>query len=260
MREFVQNPELVMLLVLENLLVIAAAAWCFLCQSRWNRDRRQDYDILEMMNQYYEQDLEASKSRYEQISMIKHDMRNTLLVLYNLMREEKLEEARSFLGEQVERIDKIYQIVKTDNHLVNAILNQKLSEAKEKGMEVRCVILTSFQGIENKDICNLFGNLLDNAIEANEGAAKGAWLELILEGDKQELEIICRNSIWERIGMIQNQLPKTKKDRRFHGFGVRIIREIVEKYHGSVSYLQGERELEASVILKRKVEGNELQI
>ena len=83
----------------------------------------------------------------------------------------------------MKRIDKLYQIVKTDNSFVNAILNQKLSEAKERGIDVKCVILTSFHGIDNKDICNLFGNLLDNAIEANEKQKNGAWLEFILEGD-----------------------------------------------------------------------------
>lgn len=258
MEELLQNAELVIFLVLENLFVINIIVWCFVWQNKRNQNKRQDYDILEMMNEYYEQDLNASKNRYEQISMIKHDMRNTLLILDNLVREERTEEARRFLGEQVERIDKIYQIVKTDNHLVNAILNQKLSEAKEKGIDVRCVILTSFQGIENKDICNLFGNLLDNAIEANEKAAGDRWLEFILEGDKQELEIICRNSTQKNVEVWKNQLPETKKDKRFHGYGVRIIREIVEKYEGEVSYISGEREIEASVKLKRKVESHEL--
>lgn len=258
MRELLQNAELMLWLVLENLLVINIIVWCFVWQNRRNQNKKQDYDILEMMNQYYEQDLNASKNRYDQISMIKHDMRNTLLVLDNLVREERTEEARHFLGEQVERIDKIYQIVKTDNHLVNAILNQKLSEAKEKGIDVRCVILTSFQGIENKDICNLFGNLLDNAIEANEKVASDAWLELIMEGDKQELEIICRNSTQGDLEIRQNQLPATKKDKRFHGYGVRIIREIVERYQGEVSYISGDKEIEASVTLKRKVELHEL--
>ena len=258
MRELLQNAELIIWLVLENLLVINIIVWCFVWQNRRNQNKKQDYDILEMMNQYYEQDLNASKNRYDQISMMKHDMRNTLLVLDNLVREERTEEARHFLGEQVERIDKIYQVVKTDNHLVNAILNQKLSEAKEKGIDVRCVILTSFQGIENKDICNLFGNLLDNAIEANEKVTNDAWLELILEGDKQEMEIICRNSTQGNLEIRQNQLPATRKDKRFHGYGVRIIREIVEKYQGEVSYISGDKEIEASVTLKRKVESHGL--
>lgn len=259
MQELLQNPNLVLWVVLENLFVISVIGWCFVWQNRKNQNKKQDYDILEMMNQYYEQDLEASKSRYEQIRMIKHDMRNVLLVLDQLLREERTAEARQLLDSQIERIDKLYQIVNTDNHLVNAILNQKLSEAKEKGIEVRCVILTTFAGIENKDICNLFGNLLDNAIEANEKRA-GAWLELICEGDEKELELICRNSTEKELKIKNNELPVTRKDRRFHGYGVRIIRETVERYHGRVTYLSGDGEIEAVVTLKRRADQDGLSI
>lgn len=254
MIELLQYPELILFIVLENLVVINIIGWCFLGQSRGKQNKKQDHDILEMMNQYYEQSIEASKERYDQISMIKHDMRNTLLVVDNLVEEKRIMEAHQFLSEQVERIDTIYQIVKTDNNFVNAILNQKLSEAKQKGIDVRCVILTSFQGIENKDICNLFGNLLDNAIEANEEVENGAWLELILEGDNKELEIICRNSTSGGVNIRQNHLPPTRKDRRWHGYGTRIIGEIAERYQGGILYNAREREIEASVRLKRKEE------
>lgn len=260
MQELLQNPDLVCLVVLENLLIISVIAWSFVWQNRKKLNQKQDYDILEMMNQYYEQDLEASKSRYEQISMMKHDMRNMLLVLDQLLLEERAEEARKLLDSHIERIDKLYQIVKTDNHLVNAILNQKLSEAKEKGMEVRCVILTTFAGIENKDICNLFGNLLDNAIEANEKRTDTAWLELICEGDEKELELICRNSTEKDLRIRNNELPMTRKDRRFHGYGVRIIQETVERYHGRITYVSGDGEIEALVTLKRKAEKDGLSI
>ncbi len=254
MRELLQNSDLIGWIVLENLMLISLVGWSFLWQGRRIRNKKQDYEILEMMNQYYEQDLNASKERYDQISMIKHDMRNTLLVIENLLNDGCVEEAQRFLGEQVKRIDKLYQIVKTDNSFVNAILNQKLSEAKERGIDVKCVILTSFHGIDNKDICNLFGNLLDNAIEANEKQKNGAWLEFILEGDKKELEITCRNSTTDCVELRQNHLPITKKDRRWHGYGTRIIKEIVERYQGEVFYTAGVREIEASVRLRRNEE------
>lgn len=252
MRELLLQPGLVGWIALENLLLINIIGWSFLWMSRKRRDKKQDYEILEMMNQYYEQDMLASKERYDQISMIKHDMRNTLLVVDQLVAENRAQEAHQYLKEQTVQLDKLYQVVKTDNSFVNAILNQKLSEAKAKEIDVKCVILTSFQGIDNKDICNLFGNLLDNAIEANEGAGSGAWLELILEGDQRELEIICRNSTAHGVELRQNHLPITKKDRRWHGYGTRIIKEIVKRYQGEVSYTADGREVEASVRLERK--------
>lgn len=252
MGEMLQHPEWVMFLVLENLILLNLIIWFFFFQMIRNRENKPDYEILEMLNQYYEQNMYDVKQRYDQISMIKHDMRNTLLVVENLMREKRLSEAESFLNEQVERIDSIYQIVKTDNNFVNAILNQKLSEARDKGIEVRCAVLTSFQGIENRDLCSLFGNLLDNAIEANEGIKGSRYLELVLEGDADELEVICRNSTEGEVNVTRNRLPRTKKDRRWHGYGTRIMREIAEKYKGELVYRSEEKELEATVRLVRR--------
>lgn len=251
MEEILRRPEWVMFLVLENLILLNLVIWFFFFQTRRNKENKPDYEILEMLNQYYEQNMYDVKQRYDQISMIKHDMRNTLLVVENLIGEERLKEAAFFLNEQVERIDSIYQTVKTDNSFVNAILNQKLSEARDKGIEVRCAVLTSFQGIENRDLCSLFGNLLDNAIEANEGIDGCRYLELVLEGDRDGLEIICRNSTEREVAVTGNRLPQTKKDRRWHGYGTRIIREIAEKYGGELVYRSADKELEATVRLKR---------
>ncbi len=245
----------ILFLLLENLFLLAGLFWYFLLWQGKGREKKQDYEILEMMNQYYRQNLDAVKERYDQISMIKHDMRNMLLVMDQLLEKGCVEEARQFLSEQVERIDHIYQLVKTDNVFVNAILNQKLSEAKEKGIEARCCILTSFQGIGDRDICNLFGNLLDNAIEANEKVAGERYLELILEGDEESLEILCRNSTEGKVRVRQNHLPATGKAGDFHGYGSRIIREIVERYQGTVSFVSEGREVEALVCLKRRNHG-----
>ena len=98
----------------------------------------------------------------------------------------------------------------------------------------------------------------DRTIRSRIGLSKeGAFLEE-LEGDKRELEIICRNSTGNNVEVRQNHLPVTKKDRRFHGYGTRIIREIVEKYQGEILYTSDDREIEASVRLKRNVKTNEL--
>lgn len=243
--------EEILFVLLENLVLFGLLLWYFLLLHGRRQEKKQDYEILEMMNQYYKQNLDAVKERYDQISMIKHDMRNWMLVLDNLLEKGCTEEARRLLGEQVEQIDRIYQLVKTDNPFVNAILNQKLSEAKEKGIEVRCCILTSFGGIVDRDICNLFGNLLDNAIEANEKVTGERYLELILEGDEDNLEILCRNSAAENVRVRQNHLPATRKAGDFHGYGSRIIRDTVERYQGRVSFAAGDREVEVVIYLKR---------
>lgn len=251
--EWYQDSRLVFAVVIENLVLLAAVMGCFLIYAGRNKTRKtnEEYELLDMLNQYYRQSADHVKKSYDQINMLKHDMRNLLLVTANLIRQNHLKEAEELLEEKLHQIDRIYKLVDTDNEYANAILNQKLSEAKDADMEVRCVILTTFAGIGNQDICSLFGNLLDNAIEANEGNSHKPWLEILVEGDDDALEIICRNSIYKSLRMDSNRRFLTTKDSGDHGYGSRIIRETAEKYGGEVAYHAGEHELEAAVHLKR---------
>lgn len=251
--EWYQDSRLVFAAVLENLALLAAAMCCFLLYIRRNRARKtnEEYELLDMLNRYYSQSADNVKKSYDQINMLKHDMRNLLLVTANLIEQDQPGEAARLLEEKIHQIDKIYRLVDTDSEYANAILNQKLSEAGAAGIEARCVILTTFAGIGNQDICSLFGNLLDNAIEANEGNSDTPWLEIVVEGDEDALEIICRNSIYKSLRIDRNSRFLTTKASGKHGYGSRIIRETAEKYGGEVAYHAGERELEVVVHLKR---------
>lgn len=252
--EWYQNSRLVLAAVIENLILLVAVMSCFLLYIRRSRTQKTDeeYELLDMLNRYYSQSADHVKRSYDQINMLKHDMRNLLLVTANLIRQGRPDEAEKLLDEKLHQIDRIYKLVDTDNEYASAILNQKLSEAKDADMEVRCVILTTFAGIGNQDICSIFGNLLDNAIEANEGNRDRPWLEVVVEGDGDTLEIICRNSIYKSLRYDGRKRLLTTKAFGEHGYGGRIIRETAEKYGGEVTYHAGEQELEAAVRLKRR--------
>ncbi len=251
--EWYQDGRLILAVAMENMALLAAAMCCFLIYLWKNRSRKTDeeYELLDMLNRYYSQSAVNVKRSYDQINMLRHDMRNLLLVAANLIRQGQAHEAGALLEEKLHQIDRIYKLVDTDNEYANAILNQKLSEARAAGMEARCVILTSFAGIGNQDICSLFGNLLDNAIEANEGNGDAPWLEVLVEGEEGAVEIICRNSICRSLQFDRDRRPLSGKRRRGHGYGSRILREIAEKYRGEVLYHAGGRELEVTVHLER---------
>lgn len=253
--EWYQNSRLIFAIAIENMVLFGAAMCCFLLYAGRSRRRKTDeeYELLEMLNRYYRQSADHVKKSYDQINILKHDMRNLLLVTANLIDRDRQDEAKQLLEEKLHQIDKIYKIVDTDNEYANAILNQKLSEARDADMEARCVVLTSFAGIGNQDICSLLGNLLDNAIEANEGNDSEPWLEVVVEGDRDALEIICRNSIYKSLRYGRDRRLLTMKGSGGHGYGSRIIREIAEKYEGEVLYHAGERELEVTVCLKRSL-------
>ena len=90
--EWYQNSRLVLAAVIENLVLLVAAMSCFLLYIRRNRAQKTDeeYELLDMLNRYYSQSADHVKRSYNQINMLKHDMRNLLLVTANLIRQGRM--------------------------------------------------------------------------------------------------------------------------------------------------------------------------
>lgn len=92
------------------------------------------------------------------------------------------------------------------------MLCYKLSYAAKKGIKVVHSVTAGLEGIENVDCCNLIGNLIDNAIEANlklpEGKRK---LELFIKGDPCKLFIRVRNILETSVLDTNSGLATQKK-------------------------------------------------
>ena len=91
--------------------------------------------------------------------------------------------------------------------------------------------------MEDMDISALFGNILDNAIESVEKLREPEkrLIHLSVAKQKNFLRIRCENYCEEQL-KFENGIPvTTKKDRRFHGFGMKSIKSTAAKYGGSVT-------------------------
>ena len=89
------------------------------------------------------------------------------------------------------------------------------------------------------DLCIVLGNLIDNAIEANERIDKECReinLEMRQNGDYLYVKI--SNPLNGKLSIENGKIKTTKKDTIFHGFGLESIEEIAKKYSGSVTYKQ----------------------
>lgn len=104
------------------------------------------------------------------------------------------------------------------------------------------------------DICSIFGNALDNAIEH---------VILIPEEEKRLIHMSVsakKNFVFIKIEnyceseIIKNQhslITTTKADKQNHGFGLRSICAAAEKYGGSVSFEQVQNWFELKILLPR---------
>ncbi len=92
-------------------------------------------------------------------------------------------------------------------------------------------ILYSNNDINNKDLCLLFINLLSNAIEAARGHVHVRMCQV-----HKMLLIEVINDFKEKPNGDRTKLRTTKNDKDKHGWGIRIIESIVNKYDGNLEY------------------------
>ena len=190
-------------------------------------------ELAEIRSAYVKQQDMAKeiKNIQEQSRLLKHDMKNHTLVILSFLEEGKVKEAQKYTSNILDNLNKMYTYINVGNSLMNYILNNKLSEAKEHGVEIKVEIENlAFDYIDSVDFSALLNNLLDNAILAA-AHSKEKRLEVIIENRNGFDSIVVKNSIDTSV-LADNPDLKSTKPGENHGFGMVQIRKITEKYEG----------------------------
>ena len=109
------------------------------------------------------------------------------------------------------------------------------------------IMIPKYLGIEYGDMGILFGNLLDNAIEACCRIPETQrWIRVTISYSAGGLVLIIENSKDE---MEDNDLKTMKGKTPEHGIGTKSIRKVVEKYDGVIEFKDEAKRFEASAII-----------
>lgn len=170
----------------------------------------------------------------------KHDMKQHFITLIKYLEENDNVSAKKYLKEIIgdNRLQEI-GISKSDNIIVDAIVNAKFAVANKWNINFNSQINVPIQlPFENGDISILLGNILDNAIEACiKVPSEQRKVELVIRYENNMLLIVCRNNYnGQLIKGKEGELRTDKRDSQNHGIGLRSIKKIATKYHGSVVY------------------------
>lgn len=192
-----------------------------------------------ILNEHYlKAQLEHFKTYQEtqrETRRVYHDMKNHMACLYNLILEGKNEEAGEYimdLNAQVRQIDKELH---TSNDIVDAIINEKYINSNKDhisfSIEGKLLNLT----VDAIDICTIFSNAIDNAVEALKNSSVSEKKIQIQFKQQDAMQYIrFRNPIEQ--DKLAGSFFTTKKDCINHGFGLGNIRMSVEKYKGHMEY------------------------
>ena len=203
---------------------------------------RKQYDQY----RYYQNSMEMIHVKY-------HDLKHQITGRRGEADEEK---RKQWLDKLEQELDENRLIEQTGNQVLDTMLAAKIFQARKNQIRITCVAdgkLLNFMHVT--DICTIFGNGLDNAIESVitlENQTKRL-IHVTLREQKNFILINIANYIEEEIKLGKGELPETsKQDKENHGYGLKSIRMTVEKYQGSMSVQAKNNWFELRILIPEK--------
>lgn len=195
---------------------------------RWNQIRLLQERNEERMQIYHEMSV-----NYEEQKRMLHDYCNQIGCVQGLLKKRQYKEAEAYAEKLSVLIPGYIQGVDVNHPILNVVLNQKYRLARSRNISVLFYVNDlSDLWLEEQDAVSLLANLLDNAIEACEKQEdeRKIWIKLVME--KRQFVLSIRNTVSELVIIENNEIPTSKEDQGKHGFGLRNVQMILDKYEG----------------------------
>jgi sensor histidine kinase regulating citrate/malate metabolism len=140
----------------------------------------------------------------------------------------------------------------TNSQMLNAILDLKRMICKEENITLKCYIQSDLPDFDDVAFSTIFGNLMDNAIEA-EKEEKNKEIRLSVETLGTYLHITIQNRIHKPV-LIDGVLPKTtKNDKLNHGLGTDSVSETIAKNNGAIAYYEKDNWFIVDVLMQQSL-------
>ena len=192
----------------------------------------------------------ALTSQYEANRRIRHDILHHVNTIRYLLANGQQQEATEYAGQLLAENQRSLQLGQCDNPVIGAFLYGRVQEAKAQGITIETHIILP---VSNTDLVIVFGNLMDNAVEAC-AKLENPKIELNAHIEKGYLVITESNpAVPEPEGRKQRRIPELER-----GVGMQILKSVAEKYQGSYMSETGNGNYSVSVFLKlgQAKEGN----
>lgn len=196
------------------------------------------YELKYLKDRQYflEQKYTEVMTVWDNIRKIQHDMKHHLAVIDGQLEEKEYDNCKAYVKTLIPNVERMGNLVRTDNAVLDYLINSKLTPLKDKNIEIIVSgMLSDFSDIADSDLVCIIGNILDNAIEAVESSNEKR-IELHFMKQNTNKMIICKNTISESVLDNNGELKTTKKDSENHGLGHKIVERTVRDYGGIVDY------------------------
>ena len=230
--------------------VVVISYLLFIYVLTFSRDTKVIQKIYEETTSDYIEIFSSLNGYRNSIREWRHDIRNHISTLKQMgysQTDNYLQEATTILDASTTSSSPAYIC---SNPILNSLFVCKKITADEHNIQTNFEIYMSNAVIDDVDLIGLFSNLIDNAIEACEGVPNDKSISVITSPHYNYLHIKVTNTKDPSRIILKDGLKTTKPDKDNHGYGTHIIRKIVEKYNGELSYEETNDTFTVSIILQ----------
>ena len=221
------------------------------------------YQVQALMKSKYElslvhKQMEFERARmgeahtiWENIRKVKHDLKNHFTVIKGTLDRGDTESCKKYLTGLYATVESMGNLIRSGNSAIDYIINSKLSNLD--GVQV---LISGYAGnyndIDDVDLACILGNIIDNALEAQENVKEDKRIELHFLQKNSNRIIICKNTISSSVLKENKELRSTKAVPELHGLGHQIVETTISKYNGWVDYFEEENVFGVQLILPSK--------
>jgi hypothetical protein len=195
--------------------------------------KKLEVEMYEQEKLSYQNQLGILKKQSEEISHFRHDLKNHIIGINYLIDNNDIDGLKRYVDRM--KLTDLKDIVDTGNISLDSIINFKLAKAKEKNIQYELDIkIPADIDIEPFDTSVIFGNLLENAIEALEKCSKeNRVLKIKMEYDVGMLYVVIENRYEHDIYQVsKNKFISSKNKKDKHGIGLENVKRSIERYDG----------------------------
>lgn len=180
-----------------------------------------------------------------------HEYKNQIMCIESLIAAKNYVELENYVRSISGHLNKELDYIKTNNVIVDAILNSKYKETLDKGI----VFIFQINDLSEISICDedivvILSNLLNNAIEACEKCPNKKVMKLKFVKEKDNVIISVKNTYDGKLDIKDGEIQTSKKyEMNEHGIGIKNIIDVIEKYQGSYAIKNDKHEFYFSIIL-----------
>ena len=234
------------------IMLISIIVICIYQQQATTKDK--ELEELRIINQERESDnkyYELLEYQNNNLMVYAHDTKKHLSAIKNLTDNKEISE---YIQKLTDGLNEYSKLSSSGNHHLDVIINKYIAECEIKKINFTYdVRLSNLKSIEMYDLVTILGNILDNAIEAAEKSLLKN-IEFTTDYRNTYDVIVVKNSCDTKPVSKGEVLKTTKDNKRFHGLGIKSVKNVLEKYEGDYNweYDEESKEFITTVMVLRR--------